>query len=480
MNLCSLVDYEDSLYTENSMKRSELIFGSLLVPVDFLMILIAGITTYLLRTSPLVGQWRPVLFSTNLPFSRFFGILIIAALFTLIVFALSGLYKIRASRRLFEEFSQVVISISATVLAIIAFLFLIGKEFESRFIVLATWIFAILFVFIGRFFIKKIQRYLVGRYNIGTHNILVIGGDGMSKNIIREINHQPALGYRIVRHFPKLDIEKIKRAVKNPSVDTVILASPKYERKEILDILDFCDEYRVGFKFVPNLFQTLTTNIEVDTFGGVPLIEIKKTPLDGWGKIMKRGVDIFGSATGLILFSPFFLLIGLIIKLDSSGSVFVKLKRVSQGKEFNLYKFRSMVKNAEELKKELLKYNEREKGPLFKMKDDPRITRAGRIIRKFRLDEFPQLINVFKGEISLVGPRPHQPDEIASYERHHKKVLFLKSGMTGLAQVSGSSDLPFEEEVRLDSHYIENWSLKKDMYILLKTFLVIFTDRSAC
>ena len=462
------------------MKKSELIFSALLVPVDFLMILIAGIVAYFLRTSPLIVEWRPVLFSLNLPFSRFLVILMAAAIFTLVVFALSGLYKIRSSRKLFEEFSQVAISTSATVLAIIVFLFLVGKEFESRFILLATWIGGILFLFMGRFFVKKLQRYLVGRYNIGTHNVLVIGGDGMSKNIIREIGRQPDLGYRIVRHFPELDVEKIKRAIKNPSVDTVILASPRYERKEILDILDFCDEYRVGFKFVPNLFQALTTNIEIDTFGGVPLIEIKKTPLDGWGKIIKRGVDIFGSTVGLVLLWPLFLLIGLVIKLDSSGPVFVRLKRVSQGKEFYLRKFRSMIKDAEVFKKKLMEYNERKDGPLFKMKDDPRITRVGRILRKVRLDEFPQLINVLKGEMSLVGPRPHQPDEIAKYEKHHKKVLLIKSGITGLAQTGGSSDLPFEEEVKLDVHYVENWSLKKDIYILLKTFLVLFTDRSAC
>jgi len=443
------------------MKRSELIFGALLVPVDFLMILVAGISAYFLRISPWAAQWRPVLFEQSLPFARFLIILIGVAVFTLIIFALSGLYKIRASRKLFEEFFQVAISASATILAIIVFLFLIGREFESRFLVLATWLLMIFFVFLGRFFIKKLQRYLVGKYNIGTHNILVVGGDSMSRNIIETINRQPSLGYRIIRHFPELDIEKIKQAIRNPSVDTLILASPKYERKEVLDILDFCDEHR---KFVPNLFQALTTNIEIDAFGGVPLIEIKRTPLDGWGKIIKRGVDILISFIGLILLGP----------------VLVKLKRVSQEKEFYLYKFRSMIKGAEALKKKLLKYNERRDGPLFKIKRDPRITRIGRILRKFRLDELPQLINVIKGEMSLVGPRPHQPDEIARYEKHHKRVLLIKSGITGLAQISGSSDLPFEEEVKLDTYYIENWSLKKDIYILLKTFLVLFIDRSAC
>lgn len=462
------------------MKKSELIFGALLVPVDFLMIVVAGVVAYFLRTSSLVSQWRPVLFSSNLPFSRFFGLLIIAALFTLIIFALSGLYKIRVSRKLFEILSQIAISMSAAVLAIIILLFVTGKEFESRFIVLAAWLLAILFVFMGRFFIKKLQRYLVGKYNIGIHNILVVGSDKMSKNILKEINNRPDLGYRIVRYFPELDTKKIKQAVSNPGIDTVILASPKYERKEILEILDLCDEYRVAFKFVPSLFQTLTTNIEMDTFGGVPLIEIQKTPLDGWGKITKRFIDIVGSTLGLFVLWPLFLIIGLLIKFDSPGSTFVKLKRVSKDKEFYLYKFRSMVKNAEDLKKELLKKNERKGGPLFKIKDDPRITKIGKILRKSRIDELPQLINVLKGEISLVGPRPHQPDEIEKYEKQHKRVLLIKSGMTGMAQISGSSSLSFDEEVKLDTYYIENWSVKKDLYILIKTFLVLFADRSAC
>ncbi len=461
------------------MKKSELIFNALLVPVDFLMFLLAGVLVYYIRTTPRIVQWRPVLFTADLPFSKFLLFSIIAGIFTLLIFALAGLYKMKVSKKLFETFSQVAITVSASVLAIIVFLFLIGKEFQSRFLVLATWIVAILFICIGRFLAKKIQRYLVGKYNIGVYNVLVIGGDGMSENIIREINNQPDLGYRIIKHFPKLDIEKIKQAIKNPEVDLVMLASPKYERRDITDIIELCDEYRIGFKFIPNLFQTLTTNIEIDTFGGVPLLEIKKTSLDGWGKIFKRGTDIIGSTIGLFVLWPFFLIIGAIIKIDSSGLVFVKLKRVSQNKEFNLYKFRSMVKNAEEIKEKLFQQNQRTDGPLFKMKNDPRITKVGKFLRKSRIDEFPQLINVLKGEMSLIGPRPHQPDEIAKYEKHHKKVLLIKSGMTGLSQVSGSSDLIFEKEVKLDTYYIENWSIKQDIYIFLKTFLVLFIDKSA-
>jgi lipopolysaccharide/colanic/teichoic acid biosynthesis glycosyltransferase len=138
-----------------------------------------------------------------------------------------------------------------------------------------------------------------------------------------------------------------------------------------------------------------------------------------------------------------------------------------------------MVENAEELKPALAAYNERADGPLFKMRDDPRITRVGRVIRRTRLDELPQFVNILVGDISIVGPRPHQPDEIARYEKHHRKVLAIKAGATGLAQVSGSSDLPFEEEVALDSFYIENWSLLLDMRIMIRTAAKMLWDRSA-
>ena len=139
-----------------------------------------------------------------------------------------------------------------------------------------------------------------------------------------------------------------------------------------------------------------------------------------------------------------------------------------------------MIDNAHLLKKEMIQLNERNDGPLFKMKNDPRVTRVGRFLRRARIDELPQLFNVLRGDMSLVGPRPHEPEEVAKYEKHHKKLLTIKSGMTGMAQVSGSSDLSFEEEVKLDTYYIENWSPALDIKILLKTLVILFKDRSAC
>jgi exopolysaccharide biosynthesis polyprenyl glycosylphosphotransferase len=464
------------------MKRSELIFGALLVPVDFLMFLAAGMAAYFLRVSPLVVKWRPVLFTLNLPFQRYFFLLLAVSFFGVIIFAVSGLYKISAQKKLIKEFFQIIVATSATILVVILYIFFSRELFESRFIVIAAWIFAIIFVSLGRFFVKKLQRHLVGKYSVGTHNVVVIGEDRITKKIVKEIKDHPELGYRIIQHFSDININNIRDFVfgEGKHTDEVILASYKYERNDVLEILDFCEEQRIDFKFVPNLFQALTTNVEMNTFDGVPLIEIKKTPLDGWGKIIKRFVDFVGSLFGLIVLSPFFLITAIFIKLDSNGPVFARLKRISQRKEFYLFKFRSMVKDAEQMKKDLWQYNERNDGPLFKMKNDPRITKIGRFLRKYRIDEFPQLINVLKGEMSLVGPRPHQPDEIERYEKHHKKVLLIKPGMTGMAQISGSSNLPFEEEVKLDTYYIENWSLNKDIYVLLKTLIILFKDRSAC
>jgi len=464
------------------MRRSKLIFSALLVPVDFVMFVLAGISAYFLRVSPLVAKWRPVLFSLNLPFEKYLFLVLAVSFLGVLVFAVSGLYNISVQKKLFKEFLQIIVAVSATLLAIILYIFFNQALFDSRFILLVAWILSIIFIGLGRFFVKKLQRFMVGKYNFGVKNVVIIGEDKLSNKVIEEIKKHPDLGYRIIKIFFELKTEEIKNFISDnyPQIDEVVLASPDYDRAGVLELLDFCEEQRIGFKFVPNLFQAHTTNVELNTFDGVPLIEIKRTPLDGWGRILKRWVDIFGSVLGLIILSPFFMIIVIMIKLDSSGPVFVKLKRISQKQEFGLYKFRSMVKNAEALKKDLINKNERNDGPLFKMKNDPRVTKIGKMLRKTRIDELPQLINVLKGEMSLVGPRPHQPDEIAKYEKHHKKVLLIKPGMTGMAQISGSSDLPFEEEVKLDTYYIENWTLLKDVYILIKTVIFTFKDKSAC
>lgn len=194
--------------------------------------------------------------------------------------------------------------------------------------------------------------------------------------------------------------------------------------------------------------------------------------------IWKRLLDIGGAFAGLLFILPFTPLIALAVKLDSPGEVFIRLPRVSEGKVVKVYKFRSMVAGADKLKANLRESNERD-GPFFKMKSDPRITRVGRILRQFRLDEFPQLINVLKGELALVGPRPHEPEEVVHYPEEYKKLLLTRSGVTGLSQVSGASSLPFLRELELDNFYSENISLGTDLKILGKTAAIFLFDPTA-
>ena len=196
-------------------------------------------------------------------------------------------------------------------------------------------------------------------------------------------------------------------------------------------------------------------------------------------RILKRAMDVSGALSGLLLIVPLTPFIWLAIKLESRGPVLVKLERVSGGKVIKVYKFRSMIEGAQAMKKELKHLNERKDGPFFKVKNDPRLTKTGKFLRKFRLDEFPQLINVLKGELSLVGPRPHEPAEIIFYPQEYKHLILAKSGVTGLSQVSGASGLMFLKELSLDAEYQEKQSFAFDLKIILKTLKVIFSDPNA-
>lgn len=194
---------------------------------------------------------------------------------------------------------------------------------------------------------------------------------------------------------------------------------------------------------------------------------------------VKRFIDIFCSGLGIILLSPVFIIVGTIIKLDSKGPVIFSQKRVGKdGKEFKMYKFRSMVVNAEELKKKLMHQNEMS-GPMFKMKDDPRITKIGKFIRKTSIDELPQLINVLKGEMSLVGPRPSLPKEVAEFEPWMMRRLDVKPGLTCYWQVSGRNNIDFDDWMKLDLKYVEDRSIKLDIKLIFKTFFVLFGDKNA-
>lgn len=470
------------------MKRIELLFSAILVPVDYLMIVLAGFVAFTLRFgSPVTSVLRPA--SDELAIETFLSAMLLVALGWLLIFALSGLYAIRGTKRMLDEFTSIFLACSTSITAVIILFFFQRELFSSRFIILSGWILAVLFVTVGRLIVRRVQHSLLAR-GIGVYRVALIGHDQTTAYLAELFRQRPTLGYRVVVQYPTADEailkdldERFFRASESENngargIDVILQADPVLSREQTQLLLDYANDRHVTFRYAADLFNAQATNIAVETYAGVPIIEMRRTRLDGWGRIVKRAFDLVFAAAALIVFAPLFLITALFIRADTPGPVFVRLTRVGErGKLFDVFKFRSMVENAHALKPQLMVFNERS-GPLFKMKNDPRITRVGRFLRRSSIDELPQLINIMRGEMSLVGPRPHEPEEVSKYDRHHKKLLTIKPGITGLAQVSGRSDLEFEEEARLDIFYIEHWSVWIDLSVLFRTPLVVLRMKS--
>jgi exopolysaccharide biosynthesis polyprenyl glycosylphosphotransferase len=323
----------------------------------------------------------------------------------------------------------------------------------------------------------------------------VIYGAGKSGRILlNQIKLHPEFGFSVVgfvdddpskkgKTYEGVKVlgpfEKLPKIIVSHDVDEVLIAIPSAPHRHILNVVFDLRERQIPFMVIADLFELVTRRVSVMQIGSIPLLRLWRSPLEGWQGYVKRAADIAGSLAGIILFLPLWLLIVALIKIDSRGPVFYRQERLGKdGKPFRIYKFRSMVVGADEMLPELANFNEMD-GPIFKIKKDPRVTRVGRLLRKFSIDEFPQLINVFLGDMSLVGPRPPIPDEVEKYERWQTKRLTVPQGVTGLWQVSGRNLLTFEEMVRLDIYYIENWSLWLDLKILLKTIPVVVLMRGA-
>ncbi len=462
------------------MRKSDLTFSAILVPIDYLMIILAGTAAYFLRYVGWIQEIRPVIF--NLEFTAYFNYVWPIALGWIFIFALAGLYEIKGSGKIFAEIGKIFLACSTSMLAVIVAAFFSRELFNSRFILLAAWIFSIIFVLITRLIVRGIQRLLYSR-GLGAQRVILIGADEITEDVAKEIYRHKGLGYQIVARFENLkngNLEKLEDIRKNKGLDEIIQADANLPREENLALLEYAKEHHLVFKYIADIFAARTPRVEFYPLAGVPVVEVKYTPLDGWGRILKRCFDVVAASIFLIILSPLFLLVALIIKIDSRGSVFYSSLRIGErGQTIRICKFRSMIVNADKLKKKLLAQNERLDGPLFKMENDPRVTRVGKFIRRWSIDELPQFWNVWRGEMSLVGPRPHEPHEVAQYEKHHKKLLNIKPGVTGMAQVSGRSDLTFEEEVRLDVFYLENWSFWLDVIILIKTPWIVLARKGA-
>jgi len=472
------------------MKKSEFIFALARVPLDYLMFFISGSLAYFVRNSVAIQEIRPVIF--DLLFSKYIIIVAVSSFFCVIIFALMGLYNIEQKfNTKIKDFSNVTVAMSVCAMILFAILFARGEMFVSRFIIIASWLFAVFFVSFGRIFIRKLQNWFTIKHEVGMHKVLAVGVNGDGKGVIGEMQNNKALGYKIVQILKDFTIKDLEKAYEMHKMDEIIQCDPEMDKNKSLEIVEFCNQNRISFKYIPNLFQTLAANANITTFSGIPVIEIRRTPLDGWGEIAKRVFDIAGSIVLIIAFSPIMIAAAIAIKLESKGPIFYLDYRYGKNFEkFIFYKFRSMYAEmcsgegptATQKGNEMLQNLDRSvlntrKGPILKIQNDPRVTKIGKIIRKFSIDELPEFFNVLKGDISLVGPRPHMSYEVQRYKDHHKKVFEIKPGVTGMAQVSGRSDLDFGEEIKLDTYYMEQWSLFKDIQILLKTPFAVFRRR---
>ena len=413
-------------------------------------------------------------------------------------FAVNKNYALKTTTSIGIEFKRVITTTTFWLMAIVVYFFLIRTFPFSRLALIYTWALTIVFIAFGRGIIRGMQYFML-KAGIGCQQVLFIGCNKITAQLwdtLQKDYSYHVAGYideKISEHRPQNDdtvknlpflgqIDHLASIVRQNHIGEIIQTTAHLTWEKNVEILNFCRENHLGFSFVPNLLEVQQTNVEIETMAGIPVIKLKPTPLDGWGKVIKRSFDVIGSLFGLTIFSPAMAVIAIAIKLDSKGTVFFKylddgtrVKRVGEhGKPFHFYKFRTMYPNTHNLRyTELAHQDLRGGSPLVKIKNDPRVTPIGRFLRKTSLDELPQLINVLKGEISLVGPRPHLPEEVAKYQKQHKFVLTIKPGITGLAQVSGRSDLNFEEEVRLDTYYIEHWSPWLDIKVILKTFFVL-------
>lgn len=461
------------------MKKSELTFRVSLVPLDYLAALAAGWLAYGLRFGP-VADLRPVLF--QLTPDRFMALNALVALGAVAALALGGAYSLRTGRRALDELRRVLLGCTVALAAATFLVFLRVELFSSRFLVLVMWGLALVLISLVHLSVRAAQRaaYRRGR---GVHRCLLVGSDESADVLAAALVANPSYGLSVARRLPTLDeslVASLPQLHAELKLDEVVVADAAAPQALLLQAKRYCDSYQLTFRYVASLLQAQSVNVDIETIGGMPVVEVLRTRLAGWGRVFKRAFDIVFGLLGALVALPFGAVIAVAVKLDSAGPVLVGLPRVgADGRTFRVLKFRSMVRDAHLMKPQLENMNERSDGPLFKMAHDPRVTRVGSFLRRTSLDELPQLLNVLAGTMSLVGPRPHEPGEVARYDYAARKLLAIKPGLTGLAQISGRSSLKFADEVRLDTFYVENWSPWLDLQIILKTPAVVLSRREA-
>ncbi len=404
----------------------------------------------------------------------------------------SALETYTFKRRLFPE---IVNLLSALVLTV-AFLSTYGY-FTSRddyftlpryFLLLYALITAISLV-ASRAIKHSIQRSM-HRHGIGVRRVIIVGTSPTAQRLARAFRRTHSLGYDFCGYIAetpdRLDtphclgpIEDLENLTRQSHVDEVIIALPGHHHQDVLNIAQRVQSQAVRLRVVPDLFDVIMIRATLSAVEDIPLIGLRDPVITGYQSLVKRLFDICVASFCLLLALPLFIVIAVLIWLDGKGSIFFAQTRVGEnGRPFKMYKFRSMVPDAEQRLAELVKIEELPQ-PAFKIVDDPRVTRVGKYLRRTSLDELPQLINVLKGDMSMVGPRPEELQVVQHYQLWHRKRLSIKPGITGPMQVSGRGELPLDERIKLELIYISEYSILEDLKYLLKTIPAVCRARGA-
>lgn len=462
-----------------------------LVAADMLTILLAFVGAYYIRYEL---QWfravdpvSQVGFEAYIPFA-------VALLFILpISFRFSGVYPYRRGRSFIEETYAIATATAMGVMVMIIAILLFRPLLYSRLIFFYMAALVTILLGGGRFILQLVLDYL-RTHSVGVRRMILVGAGDVGRMVMRTVVARPDYGYQLIgflddnptKGFTNIGpyralgpVDNLGQVLMTDEVDTVIICLPWQSHRMIQRLLRTCEQHNIRAQVVPDLFQLTKNQVYVEELNGIPLISTRDISIQGWNLVIKRAFDLVLSTVGGLISLPICLLVAIAIKLDSPGPILFSQTRIGRnGQPFQCYKFRSMVEGAAEMLPELDELNEAS-GPLFKVRNDPRRTRVGRFIRHFSLDELPQIINVIRGEMSWIGPRPNLPEEVAQYQEWHKKRLTVSPGITGLWQVSGRSDLTFDEMVLLDIYYVENWNLAMDLGILVRSIPAIVGARGA-
>ncbi len=412
------------------------------------------------------------------------GILIIGAL------KRKDLYSTDRTLSIPREIHLVLVSLLSSSLIIAATIFFAKFKFFSRLTFLLSLVFLCLSLTMWRVIKRLIVRYLIKK-GFHSFNVLIVGADRIAKLLLGEIKSRPFLGFNVAgaiddsekdcdSSLPILgkltDFEEVCRKY---FIDEVFISTPS-QKSVVSKITEIAKNMRIGIRVVPLNFKEAPSSININYLGVIPLLTYKERETHPAELVLKRFFDFLSALFLLIILSPVSLIISILIKIDSPGSVFYTQKRMGRkDKMFNFYKFRTMVKDADRIKSTLMKKNESKGDVIFKIKKDPRITRVGGFLRKSSLDELPQLVNVLKGDMSLVGPRPFPVEESKKLKHNHMPRLNIRPGITGLAQVRGRSDLSFYRWAKWDLWYINHWSFELDLQILWWTIPTVFKGKGA-